>query len=166
MLTAKVASLTEDLNTKDNTIDELVKRVNTLEEAADAVEQYSRRPNLRFHGADGEGTDAKVVHIVNDVMKLQPPMLVDHLDRSHRLGHELKRMVGRDSARSSLVSAANAYEMLFSRRASPSKLTMLSIADRIFINEDLTGRRAMLARSTLTLKKDNKIVDCWMTVAY
>ena len=30
MLTAKVASLTEDLNTKDNQIDELVKRVNTL----------------------------------------------------------------------------------------------------------------------------------------
>ena len=29
MLTAKVASLTEDLNTKDNQIDELVKRVNT-----------------------------------------------------------------------------------------------------------------------------------------
>ena len=86
MLTAKVASLTEDLNTKDNEIDELVKRVNTLEEAADAVEQYSRRPNLRFHGADGEDTDAKVVHIVNDVMKLQPPMLVDHLARSLRLG--------------------------------------------------------------------------------
>ena len=101
MLTAKVASLTEDLNTKDNKIDELVKRVNTLEEAADAVEQYSRRPNLRFHGiaenANGEGTDAKIVHIVNDVMKQQPPMkqqpmkqqppmLVDHLERSHRLG--------------------------------------------------------------------------------
>ena len=67
MLTAKVASLTEDLNTKDNEIDELVKRVNTLEEAADAVEQYSRRPNLRFHGiaesADGEDTDANVVHL-------------------------------------------------------------------------------------------------------
>ena len=72
-------------------------------------------------------------------------------------------MVGRDSARSSLVSAANAYDMLFSRRASPSKLTMLSIADRIFINEDLTGRRAMLAHSTRTRKKDNKIVDCWTT---
>ena len=70
-------------------------------------------------------------------------------------------MVGRDSALSSLVSAANAYEMLFSRRASPSKLTMLSIADRIFINEDLTGRRATLARSTRTLNKYNKIADCW-----
>ena len=44
MLTAKVASLTEDLNTKDNKIDELVKRVNTLEEAADVVQQWSSTP--------------------------------------------------------------------------------------------------------------------------
>ena len=33
----------------------------------------------------------------------------------------------------------------------------------IFINEDLTARRASLARQTRSLKKDRKVTDCWTT---
>ena len=52
--------------------------------------KYLRNGSTRcFHGtaeqADGEDTDAQFIQIVNDVMKLEPPMLVDHLERNHRL---------------------------------------------------------------------------------
>ena len=34
---------------------------------------------------------------------------------------------------------------------------------KIFINEDLTARRAALARNTRSLKKERKLSDCWTT---
>ena len=33
----------------------------------------------------------------------------------------------------------------------------------MFINEDLTARRAALARNTRTLTKERKLSDCWTT---
>ena len=52
-----MSSLTADLNSKVHQIEELEKRVNTLEEVADGVEQYSSRTNLHLDGitekADG-----------------------------------------------------------------------------------------------------------------
>ena len=49
-LTATVASLTNELDRREKRIVDLEKRVDFLEKTADDVEQYSRRPNLRFHG--------------------------------------------------------------------------------------------------------------------
>ena len=49
-LTATVVSLTNELDRKEKRIVDLEKRVYFLEKTADDVEQYSRRPILRFHG--------------------------------------------------------------------------------------------------------------------
>ena len=49
-VTATMSSLTADLNSKVHQIEELEKRVNTLEEVADGVEQYSSRNNLNLDG--------------------------------------------------------------------------------------------------------------------
>ena len=50
--------LTNELERKEKQIVDLEKRLNSLEKAADDVEQYSRRPNLRFHGfAEGDAEE-------------------------------------------------------------------------------------------------------------
>ena len=47
-------------------IDELFQKVATLEAQADKWEQYSRRPNLRFHGIEEkEGKDTNAIVIAD-----------------------------------------------------------------------------------------------------
>ena len=70
-LSAQVEVLTKQLATKEQRISELEKTVATLEAQTDAVEQYSRRANLRFQGipdSDGEDTDSLIITLINELL--------------------------------------------------------------------------------------------------
>ena len=77
---------------KESKIKQLEKCVNSLEESADSIKQYSRRPNLRFYGIPESETDEdtgkRLLRKINGDLQRQPPILSEHLERSHRL--ELK----------------------------------------------------------------------------
>ena len=70
-------------------IDDLKARVVKLEDSLDDTEQYSRRANLRIQGIPdpgaGEDSCAKVLDVINNAMKLQPPLSSNDIERSHRL---------------------------------------------------------------------------------
>ena len=89
-LTSKVDTLTRDIDVKNATIKQLEERVDCLEDASDGVEQYSRRPNLRFFGIpenrSDDDTDKLITTVINESTKLQ-----EHLERSHRLGPKLNK---------------------------------------------------------------------------
>ena len=91
-------------------------------------------------------------------------MLVDHLERSLRLGPRAEKD-GRPRQRAIIARfrSERLRYAVFKARFTLKAHNAEHRKDRIFINEDLTGRRAMLAHSTRTLKKDNKIVNCWTT---
>ena len=91
-LTAKVNSLNQELELKDKHIKELEKRVDTIENSADANEQYTRRANLRFHGIpenEAEDTDRQILRIMNEEMKIKPPVAPEQIERSHRIGPKM-----------------------------------------------------------------------------
>ena len=77
-LTAQFELMTEQLKKKEERIGELERKVVSLEAQADSVEQYTSRPNLRFQGMKeidlGEDTDAKIIHLVNEKMHMDPPL--------------------------------------------------------------------------------------------
>ena len=87
-LTLQVSHLTSQLDKKVERIAELETKVQSLEVANDALEQYSRRPNIRISGiaetTDGEDTDEKVLAVINGKMNLQPPLQIVQIERSHR----------------------------------------------------------------------------------
>ena len=88
-LTVLVANLTTQLENKEQRITELEKPVALLEVSIDDQQQYSRRANLRFTGIEenaGEDTTKKVLQILNETMQLEPPISLDQIERSHRLG--------------------------------------------------------------------------------
>ena len=69
-------------------IGELLQKVATLEAEADKREQYSRRPNLRFHGTEekeGEDTNAIVIAVVQQKLGLNH-IGTDQLECSQRIG--------------------------------------------------------------------------------
>ena len=92
-LTLQVSHLTSRLDKKDECITELESKVQSLEDANDALEQYSRQPNIRIYGiaetADGEDTDEKVLAVINGKMNLQPPLNIGQIEHSHRVGRKI-----------------------------------------------------------------------------
>ena len=163
-LTALVTNLTTQLTNQDQRITQLEKTVELLEISIDDQQQYSRRANLRFTGIEenaGEDTTKKVLQTLNETMQLEPPISREQIERSHRLGRVTpdqqrpRTVIVRFSSERSRDTVYKARGQLkeFNHRSDPVK--------RIFVNEDLTARRANIAFETCKLKKGKKIADCW-----
>ena len=93
-LSAQVEVLTKQLATKEQRITELEKKVATLEAQTDAVEQYSRRANLRFQGipdSDGEDTDSRIITLINEQINVEPRVQNTDIETSHRVGPKLDK---------------------------------------------------------------------------
>ena len=168
-LTSKVDTLTREVDNKNETIKKLEARIDRLEEASDAVEQYSRRPNLRFFGipeastASEDDTDSLITTVINESMQLQPPMSPDHLERSHRLGPKVTKdgKTSRDRVIIVRFRSEKLRDAVYRSRFKLKDHNSEHPQNKIFISEDLTARRAALARVTRSLKKEGTLIDCW-----
>ena len=162
-MNAKIVNLTEQITQKDFKINELEKRIFVLEDSCDRAEQYTRRSNLVFRGfaelGQGENTEAIVTSFINDHMNLPSPLLCQDIARCHRLGVQRSDTQQRpiivrfasDRARDAVYRArVNLKEFNTSHRDSP-----------VFVNDDLTSRRAKIAFDCRSLKKQKKISDTW-----
>ena len=153
----EITRLHQTIDAKDKLIYELKDRVDKLEVSVDDTEQYSRRANLPIQGIaeSGTGEDArvKVLEIFNQKMKMSPPLSDQDIERCHRLGRQtdparFKSERMRDSAYS-----ARGFLKNHNKSAEP--------ALRLYINEDLTLRRSLMAFQTIKLRAEKKIADCW-----
>ena len=152
---------------KDARITSLEKEVHELADANDSLEQYTRRPNLRFEGIPeaehGEDTDEKVLDIANGKLGMTPPLQLHDLEHSHRLGRRIDKD-GRPRTRAITVRfpSERLRDDVFRAR---TKIKTYNRERRdqqqIFINDDLTPRRAKLSFDARALKRSKKISDCW-----
>ena len=162
-MNTRVDGLTAQLTTKDNKIAALEKRVEELEESADSAEQYYRRSNLLFNGfketGDTENTDGRIISLVNDAMKLTPPLQAHDIARSHRL--RAPRDGGCPRPIIVRFSSDKACEAVYRARSCLKTYNIQHREAPVFVNDDLTTRRAKLAFDCRTLKKEKKIADTW-----
>ena len=165
-LTTTVERLSHLVQEKDAKIANLEREVRELADANDSLEQYTRRPNLRFEGIresdHGEDTDAKVLEIVNTELEMSPPLEIDDLERSHRLGRRADKD-GRPRTRAIIVHfrSERVRDEVFRARTKLKSHNAERHTDKIFINDDLTPRRAKLSFDARASKRANKITDCW-----
>ena len=159
-LNDRIRRLNEKLDLKDEHIKSLEDRIVTLEHENDNVEQYSRRANLRVCGIPeanaGEDTDTIVLAVFNDKLGMEPPLQPSDLERSHRLGRKADDGQGPSRTRPIIVrfGSERVRDTVYRAR------TRLKGHD-IYINEDLTARRAKLTYDVRQLKRGKKILDCW-----
>ena len=135
-----------------------------LEGECDRVEQYSRRGNLRFSGipetGEGEDTTAKVVEIINTKMAFTPPP--PSVSGGHYCCHRLgKRSDTGDRRRVVIVRFSKVTVRDGVIRARSRLRNTNGSTEQIYVNEDLTQRRAALAAATRQMKKTHKFNDCW-----
>ena len=159
----RIDALTTQLTAKDSKIAALEKRVDELEESADRAEQYVCRSNMLFSGfketGGKENTDDTVIELVNDTMKLSPPLQAHDIARSHRLG--APREGGRPRPIIVRFSSDKARDAVYRARSGLKTYNSQNREAPVYANDDLTARRAKLAFECRKLKKDKKIADTW-----
>lgn len=140
-----------DLNLQ---VSDLNKRISKLEIEADAQEQYGRRNCLRISGVEehrDENTDDIVLSIAQ---KLDLPITVTDIDRSHRVGKSVR------GSRKIIVkfSTYRARQLMFAER---KRLPGLPEGRNIFINEDLTTKRSKILFEARQIKRAKKITSAY-----
>ena len=164
LLTETIAKLNDRLDKKDIYIAALEARLSLVEDSLDQLEQYSRRSNLRFFGIPesdgGEDTTGKLLAIVNETMGVTPPIVSADVVTSHRLGRRLPGADAHARPRPVIVKFATTHVRDVVIRAR-RRLRESGRGPTLYVNEDLTRRRATLAKKTRELKKEKKITDCW-----
>jgi exosome complex exonuclease DIS3/RRP44 len=157
-LTSTVSQLTEKLTEKEEENTRLKEKVTTLEqtleEKCDSLEQYTRRNTLRISGLE-ENDNEDAYEVSMDVLKKLPvgdQLSFKDIDRCHRIGPKTTT----DRPRLMMVKFAT-YRMRQKVYKQKRNLNDTSI----FINEDLTKRRATLLYEARKMKRAGGIKDCW-----
>ena len=149
--------LKNKLAEKGSEISALKTQITSLEYAVEELEQYGRRNALRFSGIPenpGEKTDDIIMNIVNNDLKVNLESY--QIGRSHRVG---KFDANSSKPRNLLVKFAtyNIRRQIFQAR----KELRQRKGPLIYINEDLTRRRAKLLYEARQLKSSQKIKNAW-----
>ena len=184
MLTQTVDALKKECDSKDLVIRKLNQDVAQLQSRVDDLEQHGRKDSVRIFGLseDTPGTtDEKVLRLCNQRMKLQPPLTMDEIAISHRVG-KVKQPAADGSP-----GAPCALLVKFANRRSKNRVIavrkmlkpgnqqsegqtsendddedVLADGTHIYISDDLTKARANLAFRARQAKRSHQISDTWV----
>ena len=159
----EVRSLRGALADRDTTIAALQSEVQVLQDDYDALEQYGRRNGLRISGIPeqvNEDTTTAIVNLANDVLKVEPPLQCDDISISHRLRkprnarpHEPAPIIVRFLRRTDRNRVISERKQLKDYNQDRDF--------KIYVNEDLTTRRAKLFAKMRTLQKKRLLKQAW-----
>ena len=151
----EVRSLRTALADRDATITALQSELQLLRKDHDALEQYGRRNGLRISGlpeVDNKDTTTAIVDLANEVLMVEPPLQHEDISISHRL----------KKPRNARAQEPAPIIVRFLRRVDRNRV----ISERkklkdynqdqdtnIYLNEDLTTRRAKLFAKVRALQK-------------
>ena len=163
-LSREVSELRKLVLNKDEEIADLKKKVVDLELDTDRQSQFSRRNSIRLVGLkenENEKLSERVIGLANKKMGIEPPLTEEDIERIHRTG---PIMPGKSRGVLVKFSSYKTKQRVYAQRKSLLVKEGAQSAhkpDSIFINEDLTRRRAALFWDCRKLLKDKKINGCW-----
>ena len=154
--------LKEQLREKDSEIEALKETIQMQQTKLDDLEQHGHRDSLRVAGIpenpDHDDTDAGVLEVCQ-LMKVDPPLEAKDIAVSHRVG---KQRQGQHRQILVKFATRNVRERVFRAKSALRDVNSDANSGRkIYINEDLTQRRAALARDARSLKNNGAIADTW-----
>ena len=135
------------------------KTIHDLEEKYDAIEQYSRKFNLEIHGIP----ERKEEDITQIILHLAETTDAHVREEDIDICYRLYKAEGKP--RPTVVKFTNydsKYEM-YSKRLRLRKVDNREKfgVERVFINENLTSRRALLYSKVRKKVKDNSVWNTW-----
>ena len=186
-LTQTVTQLKGEIKSRDDTIRSLQCEVTELQTRVEDLEQHGRRDSLRiFRIMEDEpgNTEDKVLRLCNKRLTLNPPMALEGIAVSHRVGPPTKPAAtdpNDPDAEAEPVPSRALLVKFVSRRlrervmGEKKKLKEPVTQDqdpphdpdipswpKVYITDDLTRAQARLAYQARVLKRDKTILDTWV----
>ncbi|OWF46266.1 hypothetical protein KP79_PYT26248 [Mizuhopecten yessoensis] len=157
--------LLEDINTAvERQIAPLVDRVSKLEAENDVLrlqlddlEQYGRRPLVRFSGFPESKDEVTTDLLLQAARESSVDLIPEDLERSHRVGRPTS---GKPRI---IIARLRSTEAKFKLLKSSSGFRATSKFKHISVNEDLTQYRSKLSFFARRLVKEGKILKTWTT---
>ena len=189
-----VVRLINKLSETDKEISDLKHENQELREELDELQQYSRKPSIRVYGipeSEDEDTDQLLLQLFNERMQLEPPVQLQDIEISHRVGRtpypaqssdkpSHRAIIARFASRRIKAKVMREKKKLKQKPAPapeendheteesgtttndlPEDTSSISTLP-IFISDDLTRRRARLAKMARDLRRRNSIRDTWV----
>ena len=150
----ELKELKSELVQKNKIISKLESRIDVLENQVEGLEMYGRRNGVRIFGipeTEGENTDQIILKLVEDIDADIPPHA---LGRSHRVGPV-------DPRKPRAIIAKFVGHNFKTQLLRNKKKLRGRMGNKVFVNEDLTARRARWAKTARGWKRDGKIGDSW-----
>ena len=146
--------------------DDLRVRLAATEDRADEAELYSRRNCIRIHNlpeTNDESTDNIIVKLGEAI---GADIFSDNIDRSHRVGRKWVAGEGRAEYHRPIICKFTSHKYKLCMMTKKKNLKTINSnqlfgTDKIFINEDLTKKRAMFAKEVRDMKKKGIFADTW-----
>ena len=165
-----------------------------LREELDELQQYNRKPSIRVNGipeSEDEDTYQVLLQLFNEHMQLEPPVQLQDIDISHRVGRtpnpaqssdkpSHRAIIARYASRRIKTKVMREKKKLKQKPAPapeendreteesgtttndlPEDTSLISTLP-IFISDDLTRRRAHLANMAHDLRRRHSIRDTWV----
>lgn len=131
--------------------------MSALEIQNDALEQYTRRNSLRIYGLpekEGENTDDLILDFASNELDLN--LTLESIDRSHRLGRP-------NQSRGPRPIIVKFISYRIRQKIYKKRTSLRRRGNTIFVNEDLTAKRASLSKRARELRKQrpNQIANTW-----
>ncbi|KAK3103244.1 hypothetical protein FSP39_017777 [Pinctada imbricata] len=145
---SEMTALKQEIKLKDVKINELKNKV-------EGLEMYGRRNGIRVYGIpeqEHENTDEIVLSLANDIQAKIPDIA---LGRSHRVGPK----TGNKPRPIIAKFIGHNYKVEFLKHK--KNLKDIRTPQQIFVNEDLTSKRANWAKTARGWKKSGKIKKTW-----
>ena len=161
------ASFRSELRDLKLRIRERDERIQTLEARVEGLEMYGRRNGIRIHGipeSDGENTDDLVKKLASDIGADIPDTA---LGRSHRVGPKPPKPppnqppVRRPPRPIIVKFVGHNYKVRFLQKKGVLRDTDNVALKDIYVNEDLTKKRAGWAKQGRVWRKGKKIKESW-----
>jgi len=143
----------------------LAEQVQDLEGRHDDLEQYGRRNNLRFYNvpmAPTDDTEALVLDICNNKLKLSPPITTADIERCHIIGTITKASPEDETGTAQIICKFKGWKTKKQVYKAKSSLKKFKTPQyKVFINEDLTRKRQSMIKILSSAKKVDKIDSYW-----
>ena len=162
-LHTEMHDLRASLAERDATIAELKDEIKHLKEDHDDLEQYGRKNNLRIWGIpekENEDTTGAVLELANAILELDPPLVHNAIEVSHRLPKP--RRARQEEPRPIIVrfrSKATRHNVISNRKVLKTYNEDKQI--KTYINEDLTAAGSKLFSAVRKLQKNKYFDQVW-----
>ena len=183
---AEIDQLKTKASENENKIDYLTQQIEDLQTRCDDLEQQGRKASMRVFGVPENTpgtTDEKILSLINGNMKMQLPIVLEDIEVSHRVGPTRpppstgdQNALPQDGDPNTVTKHPRAILVKFAIRRVKSRVMeeRKTLKDnhckdtngrdsRVYIQDDLTKRRANMYYQARQLKRAGSIKDTWVS---